>query len=160
MGEITEFAQKVKQLEREERHYQEALTDPPDEFLDPIMSTLMTGKSTHHRQFPWKTGFQLNETHFLQLEQFSIEKSWIIALNFIVTFCHLLTDPVILPSSHVTVDRTTISRHLLSDQTDPFNRAPLTMDLVKPDIELKAKIQAWIVERKKERSEAAATVSQ
>lgn len=47
MGEITEFAQKVKQLEREEKDYQEALSDPPDEFLDPIMSTLMTGKCSH-----------------------------------------------------------------------------------------------------------------
>lgn len=44
VGEITDFAVKVKQLERQEKDYQEALTDPPDEFLDPIMSTLMTGK--------------------------------------------------------------------------------------------------------------------
>lgn len=104
VGEITEFAQKVRQLEQEEKDNQEALVDPPDEFLDPIMSTLMC-------------------------------------------------DPVILPSSHVTVDRTTISRHLLSDQTDPFNRAPLTMDQVQPDEELKAKIQAWIAERRRERAE-------
>lgn len=59
-----------------------------------------------------------------------------------------MTDPVILPSSHVTVDRTTIARHLLSDQTDPFNREPLTMDQVKVNTELKEKIDAWIRERK------------
>ena len=59
-----------------------------------------------------------------------------------------MTDPVVLPSSHVTVDRTTIARHLLSDQTDPFNREPLTMDQVKSDIELKEKIDAWVRERK------------
>lgn len=59
-----------------------------------------------------------------------------------------MTDPVTLPSSHVTVDRTTIARHLLSDQTDPFNREPLTMDQVRSDTELKEKIDAWIRERK------------
>lgn len=68
MVEIAEFAAKVRVLELEEKENQKALEDAPDEFLDPIMSTLMT-------------------------------------------------DPVILPSSHVTVDRTTIARHLLSDQT-------------------------------------------
>jgi hypothetical protein len=39
-------------------------------------------------------------------------------------------------------------RHLLSDQTDPFNRSPLTMDMVKPNDELRMLIQAWIKERK------------
>lgn len=75
--------------------------DPPDEFLDPIMSSLMM-------------------------------------------------DPVILPSSRITVDRSTIARHLLSDQSDPFNRSPLTMDQVKRDVELKTKIDAWIQERRTE----------
>lgn len=101
VGELSDFSIKVGQLEREEKVNQEALADAPDEFLDPIMSTLMI-------------------------------------------------DPVILPSSHVTVDRTTIARHLLSDQSDPFNRSPLTMDQVKTDKELKAKIEAWIQERRKE----------
>lgn len=100
VGEMTDFALKVSQLERLEKENQEALADAPDEFLDPIMSTLMS-------------------------------------------------DPVVLPSSKVTVDRTTIARHLLSDQSDPFNRSPLTMDQVKPDEELKAKIEEWIRERKK-----------
>lgn len=101
MGEISDFAIKVSQLEREEKVNQEALVDAPEEFLDPITASLMS-------------------------------------------------DPVILPSSRVTVDRTTIARHLLSDQSDPFNRSPLTMDQVKTDVELKAKIVAWIQERKKE----------
>lgn len=99
MGEISDFAIKVSQLEKEEIENQKALEDAPDEFLDPIMSTLMT-------------------------------------------------DPVILPSSHVTVDRTTIARHLLSDQTDPFNREPLTMDQVKTDTTLKEKIESWVRERR------------
>ncbi|XP_066250043.1 ubiquitin conjugation factor E4 A [Euwallacea similis] len=59
----------------------------------------------------------------------------------------LMNDPVILPSSRQTVDRTTIARHLLSDQTDPFNRAPLSMDQVIPNIALKQEIEAWVSER-------------
>ncbi|KAL1516645.1 hypothetical protein ABEB36_000530 [Hypothenemus hampei] len=61
----------------------------------------------------------------------------------------LMTDPVILPSSKQTVDRTTIARHLLSDQTDPFNRSPLSMDQVIPNTTLKAEIDDWVRERKK-----------
>lgn len=99
IGEIQEFAAKVLRLEQLEKVNQEALTDAPDDYLDPIMSTLML-------------------------------------------------DPVILPSSKVTVDRTTIARHLLSDQTDPFNRSPLTMDQIIPDLELKAKIDAWMAEKR------------
>jgi len=55
-----------------------------------------------------------------------------------------MTDPVVLPSSKVTVDRSTIARHLLSDQTDPFNREPLTMDKVKSNEALKLEIEQWI----------------
>ena len=47
------------------------------------------------------------------------------------------------------VDRMTIARHILSDQTDPFTRAPLTMDLVIPQDELKANIQQWMEEQKR-----------
>nr|CAI5817128.1 unnamed protein product [Callosobruchus analis] len=61
----------------------------------------------------------------------------------------LMTDPVILPSSKQTVDRTTIARHLLSDQTDPFNRSPLSMEHVTPNTKLKEEIQAWLEERRK-----------
>lgn len=104
VGEISDFAVKVSQLEKQEIENQKALEDDaPDEFLDPIMSTLMF-------------------------------------------------DPVVLPSSHVTVDRTTIARHLLSDQTDPFNREPLTMDQVKTDAILKEKIESWVRERKMSKS--------
>lgn len=60
----------------------------------------------------------------------------------------LMTDPVIFPSPHVTVDRTKIARHFLSDQTDPFNRESLTMDQVKTDAPLKEKIESWIRKRK------------
>uniref|UniRef100_A0A8D8YEP2 Ubiquitin conjugation factor E4 A n=3 Tax=Cacopsylla melanoneura TaxID=428564 RepID=A0A8D8YEP2_9HEMI len=71
------------------------LSNAPDEFMDPIMNTIMI-------------------------------------------------EPVILPSSKQTLDKSTIARHLLSDQSDPFNRSPLTMDQVIPNTELKEQIQAWI----------------
>ena len=99
IGEMQEFAQKVQRIEKQQKIDEEALIDPPDEFLDPIMSSLMA-------------------------------------------------DPVILPSSRITVDRSTIARHLLSDQSDPFNRSPLTMEQVKRNDELKAKIDAWMREKR------------
>lgn len=39
-------------------------------------------------------------------------------------------------------------RHLLSDQTDPFNRSPLSMEQVVPNTELAEEIKKWIEERK------------
>lgn len=56
----------------------------------------------------------------------------------------LMMDPVILPSSRITVDRPVIQRHLLSDSTDPFNRSHLTADMLIPDTELKAKIEEFV----------------
>jgi ubiquitin conjugation factor E4 A len=61
---------------------------------------------------------------------------------------HLMRDPVHLPSSGKIVDRSTIARILLSDQSDPFNRQPLTMDLVKPADDLRKEIEAWIQKRR------------
>ena len=60
----------------------------------------------------------------------------------------IMTDPVMLPSSKQVVDRTTIARHLLSDQSDPFNRAPLTMDMLEPQDELRERVRLWIEEKK------------
>jgi len=59
-----------------------------------------------------------------------------------------MTDPVKLPSGN-TVDRATIERHLLSQSNDPFNRAPLTIDKLVPDTEMKAKIDAFLQSKKK-----------
>lgn len=61
----------------------------------------------------------------------------------------VMQDPVILPDSGITVDRNTIERHLLSQETDPFNRSKLTVDMLKPDTELKAKIDAWLATRRR-----------
>lgn len=93
------LADKIKSHADRQQQEEEVYLDAPDEFLDPIMSTLML-------------------------------------------------DPVLLPSSNVTVDRSTIARHLLSDQTDPFNRSPLTMDQIRPNEELKQQILQWLDEHK------------
>uniref|UniRef100_A0A8C9RHB5 Ubiquitin conjugation factor E4 A n=1 Tax=Scleropages formosus TaxID=113540 RepID=A0A8C9RHB5_SCLFO len=95
------LADKIKSLADRQQQEEETYSDAPDEFLDPIMSTLML-------------------------------------------------DPVLLPSSRITVDRSTIARHLLSDQTDPFNRSPLTMDQVRSNEELKQQIRQWLTERKQD----------
>lgn len=47
----------------------------------------------------------------------------------------MMKNPVILPSETV-VDLMTIKKHLMNEQTDPFNRQPLTLEEVKPDKEL------------------------
>ena len=77
----------------------------------------------------------------------------------------LLVDPVMLPSSRQIIDRATIARHLLrfvsslpppstilssfrSDQTDPFNRMPLKMQDVIPQVELKQEIEKWKAARR------------
>ncbi|KAI9504445.1 U-box domain-containing protein [Coemansia spiralis] len=56
---------------------------------------------------------------------------------------NLMTDPVILPSG-VRCDRSTIARHLLGHQTDPFTGLALNYDQVKPDLALKLRIQRWV----------------
>ena len=62
----------------------------------------------------------------------------------------IMSDPVRLPSGKV-VDRPTIARHLLSDETDPFNRQRCTLEMCIEDVELRERIQAF----RKERREAA-----
>ncbi|KAG7211137.1 hypothetical protein KM043_010462 [Ampulex compressa] len=101
LGDLDRFAKSVMSAANQKREEEEILMGAPEEFLDPIMSTLMA-------------------------------------------------DPVILPSSKITVDRQTIARHLLSDQTDPFNRSALTMDMVKSDTELRDRIREWISRKKGE----------
>ncbi|VDK51091.1 unnamed protein product [Anisakis simplex] len=58
----------------------------------------------------------------------------------------LMDDPVALPSG-LKMDRKHIRRHLLSSQTDPFTRQPLTEDQLVPDEELKQRIKTWMKER-------------
>lgn len=60
----------------------------------------------------------------------------------------LMKNPVILPMSRVTIDYGTIRAVLLSKPLDPFNNQPLKIEDCEPDVELKAKIDAWIEEGK------------
>ncbi|KAI8580706.1 hypothetical protein K450DRAFT_235570 [Umbelopsis ramanniana AG] len=61
---------------------------------------------------------------------------------------HLMEDPVVLPTSNMIVDRSTIRAHLLGDKRDPFSRAPLSMDMIKPATDLKEQIMEWRKQRK------------
>ena len=65
-----------------------------------------------------------------------------------------MRDPIILPSSRQTVDRSTIQAHLLSDPSDPFNRVPLKIEEVIPDTQLLGKINAWVAKKKAQKLEA------
>lgn len=60
----------------------------------------------------------------------------------------IMKDPVILPQSKMTIDRAVIQSHLLSDPHDPFNRAPLKIEDVIPNTELKQKIESFKAEKK------------
>ena len=81
----------------------------------------------------------------------------------------LMSDPVILPTSGVSMDRVNIIRHLLrlvtlvmmfillvhpcvillhSDMSDPFNRQPLTLDMLVPNKNLRKRIEEWKANRK------------
>jgi len=92
-----------------------------------------------------------------------------------------MADPVELPDSRVTVDRSTVERHLLGAAgapggggaggggggggpgigadgptsvgmgTDPFSRAPLTLGMVRSNRELRARVAAWVAERREMR---------
>ncbi|KAJ8384835.1 hypothetical protein AAFF_G00198220 [Aldrovandia affinis] len=58
----------------------------------------------------------------------------------------LMSDPVRLPSGNI-MDRVIILRHLLNSPTDPFNRQPLTDNMLESVPELKNRIQSWMREK-------------
>ena len=62
----------------------------------------------------------------------------------------LMEDPVRLPTSDSIMDRQHISRALLDNPQDPFNRQPLTAADLEPQPELKARIQAYIAQKRAE----------
>ncbi|KIY63497.1 hypothetical protein CYLTODRAFT_493873 [Cylindrobasidium torrendii FP15055 ss-10] len=109
MDLLTAFVGKVEIVKATMEIEEEEMGDVPDDFLDPLMYTLMR-------------------------------------------------DPVILPTSKTTIDRSTIKSHLLSDTHDPFNRAPLKIEDVFPDTELKARIDAWLAEKRAKKTESAMQV--
>ena len=59
----------------------------------------------------------------------------------------LMRDPVKLPSGH-RCDRAIISRHLLTDQTDPFSRQALTVSQLETDDDLRGRIETWMAEKR------------
>lgn len=110
-SEAIAFEALIARIEKEAEeniNLESILGDIPDEFMDPLMSTLMT-------------------------------------------------DPVILPSSKMTVDKAVIQRQLLNLSHDPFDRSELTIDMVKPNTELKAKITAFIEEKRAEHNQKLGT---
>ncbi|KAI9845367.1 MAG: hypothetical protein M1838_001767 [Thelocarpon superellum] len=102
----TNLGEKIRVAKEADDQAEEDLGEIPDEFLDPLMYSLME-------------------------------------------------DPVILPASKVSIDRSTIRSHLLSDPNDPFNRAPLKIEDVVSDTALKAKIEEFKAERKSQKVAAA-----
>ncbi|EED23803.1 ubiquitin fusion degradation protein UfdB, putative [Talaromyces stipitatus ATCC 10500] len=99
LAKLIELSKRIKQAKEADEQAEEDLGEIPDEFLDPLIYTLME-------------------------------------------------DPVILPNSKVTIDRATIRSHLLSDPHDPFNRAPLKIEDVIPNTDLKKQIADFKEERK------------
>lgn len=99
---LVEFANQAETTRVAEENEELELGEIPEEFLDPLMFTLME-------------------------------------------------DPVILPSSKISIDRSTIKAHLLSDSTDPFNRMPLKLEDVIDDVELKQKITEFKQLKKQEK---------
>ena len=89
------------------------------------------------------------EEKIIKSEEISYDdapQEFIDALTF-----NIMTDPVKLPKSQVILDRKTIETHLLSDQTDPFNREPLKKEMLIPCPVLKAKIEEYMRKKKNEK---------
>ncbi|KAH8697184.1 putative ubiquitin fusion degradation protein UfdB [Talaromyces proteolyticus] len=105
MAKWAQLQKRVKEAKEADEQAEEDLGEIPDEYLDPLMYTLME-------------------------------------------------DPVILPGSKVSIDRATIRSHLLSDPNDPFNRAPLKIEDVITNTELKNQIEAFKAERKAAKKDA------
>lgn len=99
--QLLKFAQEAEDKKTAEEDEAMELGDVPDEFLDPLMYTMMT-------------------------------------------------DPVKLPHSKVSMDRSVLMTHLMNDPTDPFNRTPLKLEDVADDNELKTRITEWVAQRKAE----------
>lgn len=91
---LRNFVQSTVSVKSADEEEELELGEAPDEFLDPLMYTLMT-------------------------------------------------DPVKLPTSKISIDRSVLKAHLMNDPTDPFNRMPLKMEEVEDDVELRDKIAAW-----------------
>lgn len=63
---------------------------------------------------------------------------------------NLMEDPVLLPSGNI-VDRSSISRHLLTSETDPYTKLKLTVDMLVPVPELAERIREWRRQKKQKK---------
>ncbi|GJD11072.1 Probable ubiquitin conjugation factor E4 [Galdieria sulphuraria] len=98
--ELQLMMKRFQEFEKLESEDEDLVRNAPEEFLDPIMATIMR-------------------------------------------------EPVLLPTSRTIVDLSTISRHLLSDPSDPFNREFLSMEMLQPQEELKRRIEDYIASKQK-----------
>lgn len=114
------------------------------------------------KDFEWIFGFTLTNGIFPKRKMASLE-SLILNLNDYAKHFELINsaiencpeefldslmdtimqDPVILPSGN-RCDRSSIVRQLSISPIDPFTRSPLTIDMVRPDTELRNRIHEYI----------------
>lgn len=104
------------------------LADAPEEFLDPILQTLMQASTRAWLPAPLCLPCLCDPLCLLLLPCSNQPRRRVAGASA----CRLLVavdpagaaqDPVLLPDSHITLDRATIERHLLSSATDPFRHA-------------------------------------
>lgn len=107
--EFIDLGAKAKVAASEAMDAEAALGDIPDEFLDPIqVRTFFFSKSN---QVSYNSCYiDSFRSHIFDLDEWSL---------FDLQYT-LMKDPVILPSSRITVDRPVIQRHLLSDSVSHY----------------------------------------
>ena len=74
-----------------------------------------------------------------RLGEFAIPEEFLCPIS-----CEIMQDPVKLPTSGTTMERSVITRILLSDSKDPFNREKLEIKDLREDVEMKIKIYDWV----------------
>ena len=84
--------------------------------------------------WPQEREFRLSITNWNYPLNHLMSLSIIVLLITDPMMCELMEDPVLLPTSGKVMDRKHINRHLLSTPNDPFNRQPLTEEMLKPGL--------------------------
>jgi ubiquitin conjugation factor E4 B len=133
---------------------EDLLGDVPDEFLDPLLGTVMQVRQVFRAI---ETSIILRHVAGICVTALLVVRRWAYlqmrmqsSWSEQYSMCHD-QDPVMLPGSKMTVERSTIERHLLSAKTDPFNRSPLMVDMLQPAAELKGQIEAWKAAQRRQR---------
>ena len=139
-------------LVRDTRSYSEELYTNAAAFIERSMAAgTGSGSEFEFKSSAWKSMLAVAKEHTQQVEEYEDQLGDIPDEFLDPLMATLMTDPVILPSSRITLDRQVIERALLADPIDPYNRSPLTADQLIPDTELKAKIDAFIAEKRKKK---------